>query len=159
MTLSLPDSAETQSLVEEWGPLPIRDWILRTWKGNGRVEEVSCDDPERQLFLDRAKQAFEDRDIPAKRIRTWLNVMLPDEQLGFDVGYPHVHQNNKATTLVHYVDAGDNPPGLDIIRGEDVEKLIPQTGQTIFIPNGVWHGVYRNNGSRPRVAMIATAFP
>lgn len=158
---SLPDLKPTRNslLVEEWEPLPIRDWIISVWQGKGRVEEVSDASDQRVMFALRSQLAFYEHGIPCKRLRTWVNVMMPDEKTGFDDGYPHVHVNDKATTLVHYVDAGDNPPDLDILQdGEVVETLTPQTNQTIFIPNGVWHGVHRNNGCRPRVAMIATAY-
>ncbi len=85
--------------------------------------------------------------------------MLPDKAKGYDKGYPHVHVDNRATTLVHYIDVGDKPPALDVFEGDEVVfSMIPQNNQTVYIPNGVKHGVWRNNGTRPRIALIATAY-
>ena len=148
-------------LVETWNPIPgLYEYILHTWRGEGRVEEVFDDSKERLAFVNRAKQSFGSNAFKVRRLRTWLNVMLPSDASGYDKGYPHVHNNTAAMTLVHYVDVGDKPPALDLFEGDDVvETITPQSNQTIYIPNGVKHGVHKNNGSLPRVAMISTAYP
>lgn len=143
---------------EWWGPHSWKDYALRVWKGLGRVEEIKGDSKERLEFVERAKRSFIENDVPVKRIRTWVNVMPPSDEKGYDKGYPHVHHDDTATTLVHYMDCGDKPPNLDIFIGDEVFSLTPQAGETIYIPNGIKHGVHRNNGSTPRVAFIATAY-
>lgn len=85
----------------------------------------------------------------------------PDHSDGlYDKGYPHVHANESATTLVLYLDPGDKPAPLDIFDGDDVvETIYPEAGNIVFIRNGIKHGVRKNLGKRPRVALIATAYP
>lgn len=136
------------------------DYVLRVWKGTGRVERQDDDSPERARFIARAWQAFEEAGYPIARLRTWVNLQIPREGPGYDPGYPHVHQDERALTLVHYIDPGDAPAPLDILEGEQVvETVYPEANLTVFIPNGVWHAVRKNNGTRNRVAMIATAYP
>ena len=145
---------------EFWEPLDLSDYITRTWKGLGRVELVDDQSPERARFMDRARSAFIEAEYPIKRMRTWVNVQIPREGPGYDPGYPHVHQDERALTLVHYVDPGNVPAALDILEdGEVVETIYPLPNLTVFIPNGVWHAVHKNNGTRNRLAMIATAYP
>lgn len=146
---------------ETWEPLGLLEYVLRTWKGLGRVEQINSDDsPEHLRFVERCWQSFRDADFPITRLRTWVNVMPPTTATGYDQGYPHVHQHNQALTLVHYIDPGDLPAPLDILDdGKIVETIIPTPNLTVFIPNGIWHAVHRNNGTRSRVAMIATAYP
>lgn len=142
------------SPVEEW-----REYILSKWRGDGRVEELTDSDPTLDAIRERATRAFVARGIRCKRLRTWANVMLPTTGVGYDAGYPHVHQNTRATTLVHYLDPGDVPCPLHIFDGDAViESIEPQVGQTVYMPNGVKHGVLKNTGTRPRVAVIATAY-
>lgn len=147
--------------VEYWEPLGLLDYVLRTWQGLGRVEQINDDDsPEHIRFRERAWRAFVERGFPIKRLRTWVNVQVPRDGPGYDPGYPHVHQNDAALTLVHYIDPGDAPAALDILDGDTVvETIVPEENLTVFIPNGVWHAVRKNNGTRKRVAMIATAYP
>lgn len=153
-------SAPSPIRREFWEQLGLLDYVARTWKGAGRVEIVSDDTPERQRFVERAHRAFTEAGFPVARIRTWVNVQVPRDGPGYDPGYPHVHQDNRALTLVHYIDPGDVPAALDILDGEVVvETVVPEENLTVFIPNGVWHAVRRNNGARNRVAMIATAYP
>lgn len=143
-----------------WEPLGLLDYVEQVWKGLGRVERVEDDSPECRRFMDRAHKAFVEAGFPVKRIRTWVNVQVPSPGEGYDPGYPHVHQDERALTLVHYIDPGDVPAPLDILDdGRVVETITPETNMTVFIPNGVWHAVHRNNGTRNRVAMIATAYP
>ncbi len=146
--------------AQSWEPLGLLPYVERVWQGVGRVEKVSDDSPERKRFMDRAWQAFVEVGFPIKRIRTWVNVQVPLAGGGYDPGYPHVHADDKALTLVHYIDPGDRPAPLDILDGDTVlETIVPQANLTVFIPNGVWHAVHKNNGTRNRVAMIATAYP
>jgi hypothetical protein len=145
---------------EYWEPQDLLAYVLRVWRGTGRVERVEDDSPERLRFHARAWQAYVEAGFPVARIRTWVNVQVPCDGLGYDPGYPHVHQDERALTLVHYIDPGDVPAPLDILGGDKViETVTPEANLTVFIPNGVWHAVRRNNGTRPRVAMIATAYP
>lgn len=146
--------------VQYWEPLGLLDYVERVWKGLGRVEKVEDGSPERKRFMDRAHKAFIEAGFPVRRIRTWVNVQAPLPGEGYDPGYPHVHQDERALTLVHYIDPGDAPALLDIlVDGKVAETITPEANMTVFIPNGVWHGVRRNNGTRNRVAMIATAYP
>lgn len=145
---------------EYWEPLGLLDYVERTWKNTGRVERVEDDSPERLRFVERSWQAFVDAGFPIARLRTWVNLQIPREGPGYDPGYPHVHQDDRALTLVHYIDPGDVDAPLDILDGDTViETIVPEPNMTVFIPNGVWHAVHKNNGTRPRVAMIATAYP
>lgn len=145
---------------ETWEPLGLLEYVERVWAGCGRVERVDDDSPERKRFIERAHKAFVEAGFPVVKIRTWVNVQVPMEGSGYDPGYPHVHHDNQALTLVHYIDPGDVPACLDILDGDKVvETITPEANLTVFIPNGVWHAVHRNNGTRNRVAMIATAYP
>lgn len=145
---------------EYWEPLGLLQYVTDVWKGSGRVEKVNGDSPELLRFRARAHQAFVDAGFPVARIRTWVNVQIPREGDGYDPGYPHVHQNAQALTLIHYIDPGDKPAPLDVFEGDAiVETIYPEENLTVFVPNGVVHGVRKNNGTRNRVAMIATAYP
>lgn len=153
------------TLVEHWDT-PADEWaryVLEIWKPNiGRVQQMEGEHPTRLAFWACARSHLASHGFPTARVRTWCNVMHPDEQTGYDKGYPHVHHDTEAVTVVHYLDVGDKPPALDLFSDEGKtisETLVPQTGQAIYIPNGVWHGVHRNNGTRPRVALIATGYP
>ena len=144
---------------EYWEPLGLLDYVTRIWQGQGRVEQAKDDSPELARFRARAAQSFSDAGFQFDRIRTWVNVMIPREGDGYDPGYPHVHHNDSALTLIHYIDPGDKPAPLDIFEGDVVvETIVPEENMTVFVPNGVWHGVRKNNGTRRRVAMIATAY-
>lgn len=145
---------------EVWEPLDLLEYVLRVWRGDGRVERVDDRSDELERFKTRAWQSFRAAEFPIARIRTWVNVQIPREGEGYDPGYPHVHQNDTALTLIHYIDPGDKPAPLDIIEGQQVvETIYPEANLTVFVPNGVVHGVRKNNGTRNRVAMIATAYP
>jgi len=146
--------------LQTWEPLGLLAYVERVWTGAGRVERVEDDSPERKRFVERARRAFLEAGSPVARIRTWVNVQVPLAGTGYDPGYPHVHQDATALTLVHYIDPGDVPAPLDILDdGRVVATVTPEANLTVFIPNGVWHAVRRNNGTRNRVAMIATAYP
>ena len=109
---------------------------------------------------ERAHQAFVEAGFPVVSIRTWVNVQVPQEGDGYAPGYPHIHSNERGLTLVHYIDPGDIPAPLDIMVDDAVvETIYPEQNLTVFMPNGMMHGVRKNNGSRNRVAMIATAYP
>src|SRR5688572_28273359 len=88
---------------ERWASLDLLDYVLRVWRGDGRVERVEDDSPERLRFHDRAWQSFEARGFPVKRVRTWVNVMVPDPGDDWDKGYPHTHADSTALTLIHYI--------------------------------------------------------
>lgn len=134
------------------------DYVRRVWKGQGRVESVRDDTPERLAFEERARQAFESLEIPFTLIKTWVNVQVPKEGEGYDDGYPHTHEPKHATTLVHYLYPGNDPAPLDIFDGDTVvETIYPEAGLTVFMPNDLLHGVRKNQGTDNRIAMIATA--
>jgi len=144
---------------ERWESLDLLDYVLKVWRGDGRVEHVTDDSAERKRFHDRAWLAFEAQGFPVHRVRTWVCVMPPEPGPGWAKGYPHVHQDPTALSLIHYVDPGDVPTPLHILEGDEiVETIVPEENLTVFLPNGVLHGVMRNQGTRKRVAMIATAF-
>lgn len=144
---------------EYWESLDLLEYVTRVWRGDGRVENVKDDSPELARFKERAHQAFVEAGFPVASIRTWVNVQIPREGEGYDPGYPHVHTNERGLTLVHYIDPGDVPAPLDIIENDAiVETIYPEKDMSVFMPNGMVHGVRKNNGSRNRVAMIATAY-
>lgn len=62
--------------------------------------------------------------------------------------------------MVLYIDPGDVPAPLEVLSDdlEIEETIIPEAGKCVFIPNGVWHSVHKNRGTRPRVAMIVTGY-
>lgn len=157
MTLATSRSSQTPAERAR-----LIEWILAHWQpGIGRVQETKEYSAERQLFLDLAAQAFRAQGVPVARIRTWFNVQIPDHSPGlYDVGYPHVHADTEAVTLVYYLDPGDDAAPLDVLEGEEVvETIAPEAGKIVFIPNGVWHAVHKNRGERDRIALIATAYP
>lgn len=137
----------------------LAEWVRAKWvSGVGRVQEVKEYSPERHIFLRIADKAFSEAGIKFNRIRTWLNLQPPDPGDGYSDGYPHVHQDTTATTLVLYL--SDDPSPLDLLEDGQVTKTIkPKKGDIVFIPNGVWHGVHRNQGPHDRIALIATAYP
>lgn len=106
-----------------------------------------------------ARASFTESGLAVVRLRTWVNVQMPCPGEGYDAGYPHIHANTAGTTMVHYLDPGDVPAPLDIFDGEEViETIYPEAGKTVYIPNGIKHGVRKNQGDLPRVAFIATAY-
>lgn len=134
------------------------DYVKSVWKGNGRVEQIKEQTLESLSFRDRAAQAFEQRGVPIQSIKTWVCVQAPCLGEGYDEGYPHTHEPKHATTLVHYLDPGDQPAPLDIFNGDEVvETIYPEPGLTVFMPNSLLHGVRKNHGTQKRYAMIATA--
>ena len=145
---------------EEWSHRP--EWLEYAqliWKGEGRVEELRDGSAQRRAFIDRATRSFTERGVPTVRLRTWVNVMPPDDRDGYDKGYPHVHADETAITLVHYLQVPEGAGELDIFHEDQKYSIAPTAGSTIYIPNGVLHGVTRNRGKKNRVAFIATAYP
>ena len=113
---------------------------------------------EANAFKERATQAFIDNNIPVKKVKTWVSIQVPKEGEGYDIGYPHIHYPLNATTLVHYLQPGDNPAPLHIIVDDEVvEEVLPEQGLTVFMPNNLMHGVLKNNGTQDRIQLIATA--
>ena len=103
-------------------------------------------------------QAFDELGVSFVRLRTWLNLQPPETGSGYSPGYPHVHHDTSATTIVLYLSADPSP--LDILEdGEVVETIKPELGDMVCIPNGVWHAVHRNLSNENRVAAIVTAYP
>lgn len=134
------------------------DYVKSSWKGNGRVELVNDDSPERIEFRERAKSAFISIGFPARTVKTYLSVQKPESGDGYAEQYPHVHYPLDGLTLVHYMQPGDLPAPLDIFDGDNViETIIPEPGLTVFIPHNVLHGARKNNGTIDRIQLIATA--
>lgn len=133
------------------------DLVCELWTGAGRVQQIK-DDARIEPFRLRAKKAFKDQGIEFSSVKTYINCQVPKIETGYDDGYPHIHYPLDATTLVHYLDPGDDPAPLHIlIDGRVVEVIFPERGLTVFMPNDLWHGVLKNNGTTNRLAMIATA--
>jgi len=138
---------------EEW-----LDFVKRTWVDGGRVQQVKNQIDECLDFKNKAKSSYDSLGIDYKEIKTWVSVQVPKNGKGYDVGYPHIHYPLHGLTLVHYLDPGDKPAQLHIIKNDEVvEEIYPEKGLTVFMPNCLWHGVLKNNGTRDRVQMIATA--
>lgn len=127
----------------------LREWVLANWVPDiGRVQEVKDDGPQRRLVAKLANKVLRDG-----RVRVWFNHQEPDPGDGYSFGYPHVHQDDTAVTLVLYL--SENPSPLDVF-GDDTETIYPNIGDIVVIPNGVWHAVHRTNV--PRTAIIATVY-
>lgn len=139
----------------------LKRWTLRHWTGPGIVQKEGRDDPERRLLVRAATEAFRRNGVRVGRVRTWLNIQKPDYSEGaYPDIYPHVHADTDGTTLVVYLDPGDVPAPLEIlVDGEIVDTIYPESGRGVIIPNGVWHAVHKNRGTRDRVAAIVTAYP
>ena len=134
------------------------DYVNRTWIEGGRVQQIKEDSKESDEFRERAEKAFSQRNIPFKYVKTWISIQVPKKGEGYDIGYPHIHYPLTGTTLVHYLEPGDNPAPLHIIVDDKVvEEVYPEAGLTVFMPNDLRHGVLKNNGTTNRVQMIATA--
>jgi len=144
---------------EQWGFNPEwLDYVKRTWVDGGRVQMIQEESKEANAFKERATQAFIDNNIPVKKVKTWVSIQVPKEGEGYDIGYPHIHYPLNATTLVHYLQPGDNPAPLHIIVDDEVvEEVYPEQGLTVFMPNNLMHGVLKNNGTQDRIQLIATA--
>ena len=142
---------------EQWEYRPEwADYVFAKWRGTGRVEQITDDSI--GPFRQKAWDSFEKIGFPIKRIKTWINIMVPDSRTGYDDGYPHVHYPLDGLTLVHYLEPGDSPAPLHIFDNDEVIEIIyPVKGLTVFMPNDLKHGVLRNNGTIERMAMIATA--
>ena len=133
-----------------------RQYVLERWEGRGRVEQIK--DDSLSDFREAAKQAFIRQGFPVKQVKTWINCMVPEDGEGYSTGYPHVHYPLTGLTLVHYLDTGEGDTTLDIFDGDKVvERVHPEQGLTVFMPNDLKHGVHRNTGSKKRLALIATA--
>lgn len=136
------------------------EWALSVWVPGGRVQLQSADDPCRLAFLAQAARAFRSRGAPFHYVKTWVSVQLPEVGSGYADGYPHTHEPPHAMTLVHYLQPSNVPVPLDIFDGDEVvESHIPEPGLTIMFRNDVKHGARKNNGTIPRVQLIATAIP
>ncbi len=160
-------------ILVEWSqqsPEDLVEMALRAraqWKpGIGRVQEMKDESWLRDEFRKLATQWFTAQGIPTARVRVWLNIQEPDDGPGmYDQGYPHVHADTTATTLVLYLDPGDRPAELHVFDQKPLngspwtQEIMPEAGKIVFIPNGVWHGVVKNRGTRDRIALIATAYP
>ena len=134
------------------------DYVIRSWQGLGRVEEINQDTTESLEFRERAGIAFKAQGIEFNRVKAYLSTQIPKQGDGYDDQYPHVHAPDYATTIVHYLQPGDVPAPLDVfLDGKVIESITPEQGLTVFIPNNVWHGVRKNQGTTNRIQLIATA--
>lgn len=153
-------------VTEHWEFRPEwLDWVRSVWVSDkGRVQQQypkgSPRQAERRAFADRATRAFLSRGIPVRWLKTWVSVQVPEIGNDWPHGYPHVHYPLNGTTLVHYLDPGDQPAPLVLFddAGEhEVEEILPERGLTVLMPNARWHGVRKNHGTTDRVQLIATA--
>ena len=134
------------------------EYVKKAWEGRGRVEQIKVQTEESIAFRDRARQAFEQRDIPCKHVKTYLSVQVPEDGDGYAEQYPHIHYPLYATSLIHYLQPGDNPAPLDVFEGDEVvETIYPEPGLTVFMPHTTLHGARKNNGHDNRIQLIATA--
>ncbi len=134
------------------------DYVKRVWEGKGRVELKHDDSPERLAFMEKSREAFLSRGIPARTVKTYVSCQVPNIGEGYDEQYPHTHHPAYAVTLVHYLQPGDKPAPLDIFDGDKIiETIYPEQGLTVFIPNSTLHGVRKNQGTENRIQLIATA--
>jgi len=134
------------------------DYVIRTWQGVGRVEQIKTDTPESIEFKERAFEAFFNQGIDFRYVKAYISIQVPKDGTGYDDGYPHIHYPLDAITLVHYLQPGDVPAPLHIFEGETViEEVYPEPGLTVFMPNDLKHGVLKNNGTINRIQLIATA--
>lgn len=133
------------------------EYVKRTWEGRGRVEQIKDDSPENAAFTKRAIEAFKERRIMVRKLKTYLSIQKPSDGKGYDVGYPHIHYPDTATSLIHYLQPGDKPSTLDVFEnGHIVERITPEKALTVFMPHKIWHGVYKNHGFEDRILLIAT---
>lgn len=134
------------------------NYVKQEWHDTGRVQLVNDPTLERLEFHDTAWEAFNRRGIDFNYVKTYLSVQIPKTGEGYDDQFPHVHYPLYATTLIHYLQPGDKPAPLDILEGDEVlETIYPEPGLTVFVPNNVLHGVRINQGTIPRIQLIATA--
>lgn len=132
------------------------EYVKRNWNGSGRVQKDYSDGLIE--FRERARMAFEGKRIPVKHVKSFISLQIPKKGEGYDDNYPHVHYPLTATTLIHYLQPGDKPAPLDIFHEDEVvETIYPEQGLTVFVPNHVKHGVRINQGTIPRIQLIATA--
>ena len=150
---------------EQWGQHPAwLAWVREVWiPGLGRVQQqkaAAAEHPACIAFARRAEQAFRSRSIPLETLKTYVSVQEPEDRDGYAEGYPHVHYPLDGTSLVHYLDPGDERTPLHIFEGDSVVEVIePEEGLTVFMPHSLRHGVPCNRGQRDRVQLIATALP
>lgn len=140
----------------------LLEYVKEFHKGQGRVERIVDEHPVRLAFQKRAEEEFTKRGIGYNYVKTYLSVQKPVEGPGYDVGYPHIHVPLTGTTLIHYLDPGDVPAPLHILDAEDgnvIMEFFPEPGKTVFIRHDVWHGVLKNQGTKPRIQIIASAIP
>lgn len=142
---------------EKWGP-PPESWVRYATENavdnGGILTKMTGKFPE---FEDVAKAALRRQGFPVKNITSWINTHRPTKEVGYEKGYPHAHKNNDGLVLIHYLLAGDVPAPLDVLDGEDgpiVESIYPDPGLTLYMPDGVWHGARKNNGTTNRVCFV-----
>jgi len=126
---------------EQWPFIPEwRDYAFEKWKSinpHGRVERINDDSI--KFFLDKAEQVFRDKGVKFKYVKTFINVMLPEEGNGYASGYPHVHYPLNGSSFIHYMD--DSETRLNcIVDGEIIETIYPKKGLTVFFPNDLSQG-------------------
>jgi hypothetical protein len=145
--------------VENWGE-PPQEWVDFANRSPVRENESRLRVITGQLlsFESRVMQALTERGLSVRRIRTWINTQIPREGKGYDPGYPHVHNNGDATTVIHYILPGDVPAPLDVFDGDEIiQTIYPEPGLTVYMPDGIKHGAHRNNGTTNRTCLMVMA--
>jgi hypothetical protein len=142
---------------EHWGP-PPQSWIDYAVKNRvetgGILTKMTGKFPE---FENVAKAALLRQGFPVKTLTSWINTHQPTAGVGYEKGYPHAHKNNDGLVLIHYLLPGDVPAPLDVFEREGgpiEESIYPEPGLTLYMPDGVWHGARKNNGTTNRVCFV-----
>lgn len=147
--------------ITQWDFDPaLLEYVKTYHMGQGRVERIVDENPLRVAFEQKAKDEFTNRGIAFDYVKTYLSVQKPVKGAGYDLGYPHQHVPLTGTTLIHYLDPGDVPAPLHILDAFDgnvLMEFIPEPGKTVFIRHDIWHGVLKNQGTKPRIQIIASA--
>ena len=147
---------ETWEFNQDWLDFVNASWLPDT----GRVQQIKEHNELTTAFMEKARESFKSKGLNHRIIKVWISIQEPNEGDGYEEGYPHIHYPLNGNTLVHYLDPGDKPAPLHIlVDGEVVEEVYPESGLTVFMPNDLWHGVLKNNGTKNRVQMIATGLP
>ena len=147
--------------IEDWGYNPAwLEYVLDAHPRNGRVSRTDDDHPARLEFKERARQAFDEKEISYSYIKTYVSIQSPSEGGGYDPGYPHQHSPLSGTSLIHYLQPGDVPAPLHVLddeKGSVIFEYFPERGMTVFMPHHLWHGVLKNHGKEDRIQIIASA--
>ena len=141
-------------LIEDWGFRPeLLEYVKTHHRGTHRIHVTKEYHPERELFIQKAEEAFDRFGIERNGIVVNLSIQKPEEGEGYHRDYPHRH----LPTIIHYLDPSDVPTPLHIFEGDEIQEVVPRPGMAVFVPDQVLHGVPRHKGTRDRIQIIAVA--